>query len=306
MKVPAVILIGALVLLAGCSRPAPPPLPPAPPLEYLGEWGTRGDGPGELSMPLSMATDATGLVYIADAGSGFIHKFDAQGHPRLSFSEAGLERATGIAVDRGGAIYVADYSRDRILVFFPDGERLREIRGGPERRFAGPVGVAVDDDGNFFVVEFDAHRIQKFNPRGAFVKAWGRDGNGPGEFHFPVGVAVGPDRFLYVADTHNRRIEKFTGDGEFIVAWGSPGTASDQMDDVTGLAVSDKYVFVADSGNHRISVWTLNGRHVLTDDLQGRLRAELETPTAVALGPRGELLVLDPVGPRVLRFRINF
>jgi DNA-binding beta-propeller fold protein YncE len=253
-----------------------------------------------------MATDATGLVYIADAGSGFVHKFDPLGEPLLSFAPEGMRRATGIAVDLGGAIYVADYARETVLVFFPDGSKLREMRGSPRQPFRGPVGVAVDGEGNLFVVEFDAHRIQKFDSRGRFVKAWGKDGSGTGEFHFPVGAAMGPDGFLYVADTHNRRIEKFTRDGAFVAAWGSAGTAPDQMGDVTGIAVSDKYVFVADSGNHRIALWTLDGHHKLTESLADRVQTEMETPTAVALGPHGELLVLDPAGARVLRFRINF
>jgi DNA-binding beta-propeller fold protein YncE len=132
-----------LLFLATCSQ-KPAPLPPKPPLEFIGEWGARGEGPGKLRLPLSMATDATGLVYIADAGSGFVHKFDPLGGPLLSFAPEGMRRATGIAVDLGGAIYVADYAQEKVLVFFPDGSKLREMRGSPRRPFRGPVGVAVD------------------------------------------------------------------------------------------------------------------------------------------------------------------
>lgn len=299
--------LAAFLILAACNQaPGPAPPAPKPPLEFVGEWGTKGEGPAKLKLPLSLAADAAGLVYIADAGTGFINKFNAQGKPLLSFSDDHLKRPTGIAVDGGGAIYVADYTAEKVLVFFPDGTRLREIRGGSGRAFRGPVGVAVDADGEFFVVEFDAHRVQKFDARGRFVKAWGKDGHGPGEFHFPVSAAVGPDGFLYVADTHNRRIQKFTRDGEFIGMWGSAGAAPDQFDDITGLAASDHYIFTADSGNHRVAVWTLDGHHKLTESLAARLQAEMETPTAVALGARGELFVLDPAGARVLRFRINF
>jgi DNA-binding beta-propeller fold protein YncE len=66
-------------------------------------------GPGKLQLPLSLATNAAGRVYIADAATNDINKFDAQGRPLLSFIDERPKRITGIAVDRGGAIYLADY-----------------------------------------------------------------------------------------------------------------------------------------------------------------------------------------------------
>ena len=41
----------------------------------MGAWGSKGDGPGELQDPVSIAVDALGNVYIADPGTGFVHKF---------------------------------------------------------------------------------------------------------------------------------------------------------------------------------------------------------------------------------------
>lgn len=298
-------LVVFLVSLTSACWQEPEP-PPPPPLEFVAEWGVRGNGPGQLSLPLSLTVDFAGNVYVADAGSAFIHKFDPSGTPLLSFTAAGLERPTGIAVDSGGAIYVADYARDSVFIFLPDGKLRRRIRGRPGRRFAGPVGVTLDGEDNLYVVEFDGHRIQKFNSRGRFVRAWGSDGDAPGQFHFPVDAAVGPDHLLYVADTHNRRVQKFSDDGEFLATWGKPGTAPDMMDDVSGIDVARGSVWLADSGNHRVQVWTLDGKHILTHDLRPRLSVGMETPTDLVVTRSGELLVLDPAGPRVLRFRIHF
>ncbi len=305
----AAVLFAVALFVLSCSRePEPLPAVSPPSLQSIGEWGTAGEGPGRFKEPASIATDSAGRVYVADAGSGLVHKFDPEGKPMLSFGGDRLQRPTGIAVDRDRAIYVADYLNDRVVAFSPDGAHLRKIRGGQGRPFNGPIGVAVDNEGNLFVIEFDGHRIQKFNVHGRFLKAWGKDGSGPGEFHFPIDLAIGPDGNLYVADTHNRRVQKFTREGQFLAAWGMPGTATDMMHDITGIAVSAKHVFLTDSGNHRIQVWTLDGHHVLTDEAQGQFRSALQTPTDVALGSANELLVLNPFGPsgpRVLRFRIN-
>lgn len=278
----------------------------APIFEPLGEWGERGDGPGQLSEPLGIATDNNGFVYVADAGSSFIHKFDPLGSPRLSFQDPLLERPSAIAVDRGGAIYVADSARNHVLIFFPEGRRLRRVTGGPEQRFQSPVGIAVNEEGDFFVVEMTGHRVQQFDSDGRFVRSWGREGEAHGEFRTPSGLAVGPDGSIYVADTGNHRVQKFTREGAFVAAWGEPGEAPGQMEFVTSLAVSDRFVLVADGGSSCLQIWSLEGRHLVTQRFPEWTKLEETAPVLLALGTRKELFVLDALRSRVLRFRINF
>lgn len=275
-------------------------------MQVVGEWGQGGDGPGKLQIPISLVTNSDGLVFVADAASGFVHKFDWNGQALFSFNHPRMQRPSGIALDRAGAVYVSDYSANRVFIFYPDGRLLREIRGGARLALSGPVGVAVDAEGFIYVLEFDASRIQKFDRRGRFQKSWGRDGEGPGEFHFPADLAIGPDGFLYVADTHNRRIQKFTRDGQFVAQWGTPGEARDQIAEATGIAVTDKFVFLADSRNQRVQVWNFDGSLRHADALGDHFRDTYETPTDVAIGRGGELLVLDPSRPRILRVKINF
>src|SRR5580692_7294212 len=77
-----ILLIIAITSLAGCSQTpteAKSPTPAPPVLEFVAQFGVRGGGPGQLSEPVSIATDPLSNVYIADAGSQFIHKFDWQG-----------------------------------------------------------------------------------------------------------------------------------------------------------------------------------------------------------------------------------
>jgi DNA-binding beta-propeller fold protein YncE len=293
-----------LLLAGGCSRGTQSPAEPFVALQFVGEWGEAGDGPGKLSLPLSITADSEGWIYIADAGSRYIHQFDAQGHLAYAFTNERLERPTGIAV-ASGQIYVSDYSAERLFIFSSAGKLLQEIAGPPERHFLGPVSVAVDGEGFIYALEFDGHRVQKFDAAGRFVQHWGRDGEAPGEFHYPVDLAIGPDGYLYVADTHNRRIQKFTREGEFFTAWGKPGTASEQMDDVTGLAFfGGNFLVVADSGNRRLQIWTLAGQHLHTEDLRAHVGEGMESPADVAADNQFGLFVLDPPGRRVLRFRI--
>lgn len=295
-----------LLTLCACvtSQQTAPPAPP--PMQILGEWGQAGDGPGKMNVPVSLATDSNGLVYIADAASGFVNKFDWNGQALYSFNHPRMKRPSGIAIDGGGAIYVADYSAERVFIFSPDGRLMREIRGGPGRPFRGPAGIAVDREGFIYVLEFDGARVQKFNRRGRFVAAWGKEGHGEGEFDFPADIAVGPDGYLYVADTHRPRVQKFTLAGQFVAAWGTAGSEPGGIAEATGLVVTDRFVFVADAHNLRVQAWSLEGSLRHTDPLGESFRSAYETPTDVAIGRDGELLVLDPAKPRVLRVKVNF
>ena len=59
-------------------------------------------------------------------------------------------------------------------------------------------------------------RIQQLNVQtGNFVKSFGKEGSGDGEFVSPVGVCItGDGRFIVVTEYANSRIQVFTMDGE--------------------------------------------------------------------------------------------
>lgn len=304
-------LLCALACLAACADPpalAPPP--PTSPLEFLEGWGAPGDAPGKLRWPRGIAADAVGNIFVVDAGNRQVHKFSPRGTPLLSFSDPRLSEPAGMALDAGGAIYVADLARNSVLIFFPDGTFFRELRGGPGRPLLKPVGVSVDAAGTIFVLEGGADRIQKFNARRRFLQAWGRTGSGPGEFRAPSAIVAtrGADAAVYVADAGNQRIQKFTPAGEFVAEWKADSPPAEPFVDATGLAAEAGALFVTDGGSHKVHVWTSEGKPLHVHDLASllNLAGGRPTPAGAAVVPGRHLVVLDPAGPRVLRFRIHF
>ena len=94
--------------------------------QYLAQFGTLGDGDGELNMPWGIDIDKRGNIYVADWRNDRIQKFTADGRFLMKVGTSGegegeLNRPTDVAVDQDGIIYVADWMNNRLQVFDPDG-----------------------------------------------------------------------------------------------------------------------------------------------------------------------------------------
>jgi sugar lactone lactonase YvrE len=283
---------------------SPPPKPAPPPLEFLGAWGTRGDGPGLLNHPVAIATDFAGNVYLADEGKPFIHKFSPEGHPLLSFEDFGLKGVQSLAVDRGGAIYAGiTGSPFGIIVFFPDGSRLRRIG----QLHAPPEAIAVDDEGNIFALSLSS-TLEKFNPRGRSVRFLRKRGDADGEFAYPTAIAVGSDGLLYVADMGNGRIQSLSQNGDFISSWNVAETGQQDIPAIMSLATLKGNIFILllDHTQYRLQARAPEGKLLVQEALAGQVPPNQKEAWAISASPRNELFLLDRAGARVLRFRINF
>jgi hypothetical protein len=83
--------------------------------------------------------------------------------------------------------------------------------------------VAVDDSGNIYTLDPKEIRIRVFDSRGKLLRAFGRRGQGPGEFSGPGLRDVMSNGNLIISDLMNRRYSILTPDGKSIrdVSYGS-------------------------------------------------------------------------------------
>jgi tripartite motif-containing protein 71 len=195
------------------------------------QWGTTGSGPGQFNLPIRVALDAAGDVFVTDAGNNRIQKFSPSGQPLAQWGHAGTTAGefnfpVGITVDGQGDLYVADFRNGRIQKLAPSGVPLAAwgSQGSAPGQFdGGPGGLALDAHGNVYVSEaYGSSRIHEFSPAGAFIARWGATGSGPGEFNEPRGLAFDRDGNIYVGDTGNNRVEKLSPSGQFIAEWQGP------------------------------------------------------------------------------------
>src|SRR6266545_335054 len=89
---------------------------------------------------------------------------------------------------------------------------------GTQRLFEYLEAIAVDGSGNIYVGD-SQNRIQVFSSTGTFLRKWGSEGSGDGQFQTPSGIAIDGNGNVYVTDTGNARIQVFDSAGNFLRKW---------------------------------------------------------------------------------------
>lgn len=303
------------IFFTGCSSSSTKALqskPTPPPIEFLGAWGTKGDGPGTLNDPRSIATDDFAAVYVADNGKPdrFIHKFTRGGHPLQSFIPiAPLHDPCASAVDHSGIVYVLECSTGVLYTFLEDGTLLHGIHTGLNST-QKPLSLAIDFDGRIYIATSRSKRVMMFTPRGGSIGALGGKLPKPQPPVTADQVAVGPDGALYIGDSTRHWISHVLSDGttQNSWTWNSDATPS-SGDDGCLLAVTPKYVVLLAHPSNTPTIHIFNsadGQEKLSKPLQ-----DIEPSLShldikgIAVTPDEELLILDAAAPRVLRFRLN-
>ena len=165
----------------------------------------------------------------------------------------------------------------------------------------------MDHSGKVYVVDTNNHRVQVFTGEGEFLRSWGNEGSGEGQFTFPQGIAVDTSGNVYVADTfNNSRVQKFTLDGDFLAKWGTLGSGNGQLSGPQGLAIDGLgNVYVADVDNNRVQVFSPDGTFLGKWGEYGRSEGQFVFPQDIAVDAMGNAYVLDTGNNRVQVFEVE-
>lgn len=198
-----------------------------------------------FGLVIGLAIDDTDRLFASDTQLGHVLVFDKNHKLEGKISEGMVEPA-GLAIDNENRfLYVADVQQDQILVYDADTYKLLRRIGTAghhheltdEGDFSKPTNVAVDSDGNLYVSDTLNDRVEEFDADGQFIRAFGRNGDGPGYFARPKGIAVDADGHVWVADSTQNRVQVFDKRGHLLIWMGSGGLLPGQFMTVTGLAI---------------------------------------------------------------------
>jgi len=201
-----------------------------------------------------------------------------------------LSQPRGLALDKDGNVYVADFGNDRVQKFDAGFGFQKEwgAHGDLPSQFKQPGDIAVAPDGDVYVADTWNQRIQVFSPDGEYKKEWAD------KYYGPRGIAVGPSGAVYLADTGNHKIRRFNKDGTEEIAWGSLGKEPGQFTEPVGIAVDKSgMVYVVDNGNARLQIFDKDGALITTFPVEGWQQKVFSEPH-VTVTPDGVIWVSVP------------
>jgi hypothetical protein len=309
-------LLCALALLLPRARQAQ-----AQTAHFSGAVSTVASG---FYRPFSVAMDASGDVFVADAGNGVVKEILAG----TGGAASGTINASSTVVPVGGFYYpesvAVDASGD---VFVTTGSTVKEIIAGTGSTagagkvdsnstvisvgsgFNWPGGVAVDASGNVFVGDSGNNAVKEI-VAGTGGAASGKVNSsstvnplGSG-FNQPYGVAVDASGNVFVADMNNNLVKEIVANtgGAGVGKVNSISTVNplgSGFNQPSGVAVdASGNVFVADSNNSAVKEIVANtggagiGK-VNSNSTVNPLGSGFSSPTDVVVDASGNLFVSD-------------
>lgn len=238
--------------------------------DFANSTYSRLRGGEALHLPLGVAADRDGNIYVSDSGLQTVLIYDSRGKfirplKKLKGGESFFDSVRGIAVDPTTArIYVCDKLRHMVFALDHKGRVLarygKRFGGDGPGEFRYPMQV-VSGGGEIVVLDSGNYRIQILDSSGRFLEG----------FRVPdvengSGLAMDNDGNIYVSDPHLNHVQVFSHDGQSLYTFGETGTGIGQFNGISGIWVDSGHcLYATDSGNKRVQLFQIgalqgNGR----------------------------------------------
>jgi sugar lactone lactonase YvrE len=264
------------------------------------DFGTSdGDGGpatrAGLNWPIAVTSDGEGAFFVAEFHGHRVRKVGPDGRIVTAVgtgiqgcsgdgglaTKARIGGPHGLAVDRAGNLYIADFLNGRIRKVDESGMITTVAGGGKsggeqrvlatESVLTTPVAIIINSRGEMIIAEQNAHRIRRVGTNGMIstLAGTGKAGfSGDGgrataaQLHSPVGLAVDTRDHVFIADLGNACVREVRPDGMIrtVVGGGSSTDKGPQvaaMRSAHGVAVNeDGSLFIADNNTR---IWRIKG-----------------------------------------------
>ena len=271
--------------------------------------------PDVFKLPPGMNFGACSAVAVNSKGNLFV--FNRSAHALMEFTGKGKYLRTlgagvfmqphGLRIDEEDNLWATDVGSHIVVKMDPKGRVLMVlgIKGNTNewhpakhlRCFNEPNDLAFGAKGEIFVTQGHGKgesRVLKFDADGNFLKTWGGEGKGPGQFNVPHSIVIDGKGLLHIADRSNQRVQVFDGEGVFVREHSHPGTPC-------GLCMmrDRKHIMMAHGHAGKIIKLDLDGRVLGATGGQGKAPNRYGEAHFLALDRKEDIYVADTLNWRV-------
>ncbi|MDX9758568.1 MAG: NHL repeat-containing protein [Bacteroidota bacterium] len=216
---------------------------------------------GDFVSAEALSADQFGNVFIVDAGTSTLRKFDLRGRLLAETGGPGwdnqqFDRPTGLDARPGITVYVADMGNSRVSRFDRDLNFMATQRGDDgtiDPGFGYPLDVVQSSLEQFFVLDGENARVLALRGLNSVERVFGGIESGEGRLKDPVALASDGSRLLYVLESD--RVVVFDHFGSYLRQFGHG-----RFSDAQGIAVGRGIVLVVTP--ERLQLFTDDGTHV--------------------------------------------
>jgi DNA-binding beta-propeller fold protein YncE len=266
-----------LASLVACA----PPLSSWAPAQPPGARIRPAPSPIPLDVPIGLAEDRSGSLYVANAGSSQVLVYDSKNQQLTSKTISdGVDQPAGLAFDKAGNLYVSERSSQEVTVYDSAGKLTKTLHTDKSSGFA-PSGVAVAASGDIWVANrnntnYDVGEIQVFSSSGKLIHSSSE------ELAYPLGVLFeGADTWVF--DSHSATIAVFDSNAKLVNTIGLSSVLPDYA-----AKSSSGDVYVTDEGASLIAILDSSGKVLKTTDNKG-----LDNPEGIAFDKAGNFYVAN-------------
>ena len=184
-----------------------------------------------------VAVNSKGHIFVFHRADHALLEFDSKGSYVRTHGRGFYTRPHGLRIDAEDNIWTTDVAAHIVVKMNARGRVLLVLgvkdlaadwhHAGHLRAFSEPNDVAFGRSGEVYVSQGHGKgesRVLMFDANGEFIKTWGGEGAGAGQFSVPHSIVVNAEGLLYVADRSNQRIQVFDADGNYVRESRHPGT----------------------------------------------------------------------------------
>jgi DNA-binding beta-propeller fold protein YncE len=226
------------------------------------------EGAPALKLPLSIAIDRNGNIYVLERRSASILIFDKSEKYLKSINLNAVSASNPIAMiidKKNDHILIADAASKKIVVINLSGESVRSF-GGPgngEGQFNLPISMALNSKGHLYVGDAFNAVVQVFDTTGLYLAKFGVRGDSPGNLQLIKSLAIDSSDNVYVVDGRSHNITIFNDKHELLLVMGGQYTtattgkiAPGGFSVPVGIDIdSTDQIFVVDQLNSRVQVF---------------------------------------------------